>query len=314
MSLSGHLWTIRQHLRGLLAAGLPRTLLRFEHTHQAAGGQTVTLTGALLDTPGNELLVVLHGLGGSIESRYMPRALAAATRAGVACLLLNARGAGNSPGNVAHAGLTEDLACALGSEALARYRSLYLFGYSMGGHVALRYGSHRPDPRLRSIVAVCSPLDLRASMLAFDRPRFSVYRQHVLRALIAGYRRWSNTQEVPVPLHDVQRVQRIFDWDELVVARAFGFAGALDYYQRESAAHSLGSLQVPALYVGTPSDPMVPFSTVQAPLLEHAERVECLWCERGGHLAFPADFSLRLPASSGLEHQCLAWLRGQRSQ
>ncbi len=314
MSLSGHFWTIAQYLRGLLAAGLPATLQPFTHSYSSAGGRLVTLTGALLDAPSDELLVVLHGLGGSIDSRYMPSALAAASRAGIACLLLNARGAGDSPGAIAHAGLTEDVASAIGSQTLTRYRSLYLFGYSMGGHVALRHGSQDPDPRLKGIAAVCSPLDLYASMRAFDQPRFSVYRRHVLGSLIVGFRRWAAIAEPSVSLAQlerVQRIQRIFDWDELVVAPAFGFESALDYYRRESAAETLGHLRVPALYVGVPGDPMVPFSTVETALSEHADHVECHWCERGGHLAFPRDFTLEPSARPGLEDQCLAWLRKQ---
>ena len=113
----------------------------------------------------------------------MPLALAAAERAGMSCILLNVRGADRSGEDISHAGLTEDLQAVFQSPLLAAYRRIYLLGYSLGGHLALRYATEAPDPRLRGVVAVSSPLDLDAAAQAFDRSRWSVYRHHVLAIL-----------------------------------------------------------------------------------------------------------------------------------
>jgi hypothetical protein len=263
----------------------------------------------LLTVSGDELVVVLHGLGGSTESRYMPRAARAALRANISVLLLNARGAGAEDLGVAHAGLIEDLAACLAAPALASYRRIYLLGYSMGGHVALYYASADPDARLRSVAVACSPLDLTAGMRAFDKPRFSVYRRHVLGALVAGYERWAERGDVPVDVTQVRGIKRIKQWDERVVVPAFGFSSVWDYYDAACVKPRLAQLKVPCLYVGAWDDPMVPFHSVHSALASKPPLLTVHWSKVGGHLAFPGTLSLSVAGEPGFENQALAWLR-----
>ena len=58
------------------------------------------------------------------------------------------------------AGLTADLEAAIRSPALEGYEHILLLGYSLGGHIALRYACSRPNERVRAVAAICSPLDL----------------------------------------------------------------------------------------------------------------------------------------------------------
>jgi predicted alpha/beta-fold hydrolase len=283
-------------------------MTRWEQPGLDQHGVPMSLSGAIAHADERRLLVVLHGLGGSIGSRYMARALDAALARGVSCLLLNARGAGDASGNVAHAGLIEDLALALTAESLASYRQIYLLGYSMGGHVALRYACHDPDPRVQSVVALCSPLDLRASMQAFDRRALTPYRRYVLEGLVQGFARYAESGRTPISLSEAKRIRHFFEWDERVIAPAFGFESAFAYYDQCSAARTLGSLKVPALYVGARQDPMVPYATVAEALEGAAKTLSTVWAEPGGHLAFPARFSLAGPTELPIEAQCLSWL------
>lgn len=309
MTLTGHYFTLRQHFARLVEPGLPTNLTRWTLPGRDQHGLAMQLSGALAHASERELLIVLHGLGGSIASRYMARALRAALGRGVSCLLLNARGAGDSSGNIAHAGLIEDLGQALASESLAGYEHVYLFGYSMGGHVALRYASHDPDPRVESVVAVCSPLDLAANMRAFDAGRVNPYRPYVLGGLVAQYARYFESGRAPISVERARRIHRIFDWDRDVVVPVFGFESPRDYYERCSAANTLERLRVPALYVGAKADPIIPHATVAPAIQRGNGKLSAVWCESGGHLAFPAQFSLGGPAELSLEAQCLSWLQ-----
>lgn len=308
MSLLGHYFTLRQHFARLTEPGLPTNLTRWEQAGHDQHSSPMLLSGVVAHASERELLVVLHGLGGSIASRYMTRALHAALARGVSCLLLNVRGAGDSSGNVAHAGLIDDLALALASATLAGYERVYLLGYSMGGHLALRYVSHAPDPRVRSVAALCAPLDLAASMQAMDRPRVNPYRRYVLGGLAAQFARYAAGAQAPISPERARSIRRFFEWDSEVIAPVFGFANAWDYYERCSAANTLSTLAVPALYVGARNDPMVPFDTVSPALRRAGGQLSVVWAESGGHLAFPARFSLGGPDELSLEAQCLSWL------
>ncbi|HEY6724946.1 MAG TPA: alpha/beta fold hydrolase [Polyangiaceae bacterium] len=309
MSLIGHYFTLRQHFARFVEPGLPANLTRWALPGHDQHGLAMQLSGAFAHASERELVVVLHGLGGSIQSRYMARALHAALARGVSCLLLNARGAGDSSGNIAHAGLIEDLEHALAAESLRSYERVYLFGYSMGGHVALRYASHDPDPRVKSVVALCSPLDLAANMRAFDQALVNPYRPYVLGGLAAQFARYSQGGRAPISVERARRIRRIFDWDRDVIAPVFGFESPWAYYEQCSAANTLDRLRVPALYVGAKHDPMIPYDTVSGALERDKGKLSVVWADSGGHLAFPARFSLGGPAQSSLEAQCLSWLQ-----
>lgn len=269
------------------------------------------LTGSLRALDGDELLVVIHGLGGSARSGYMPLALAAAAQGGVSCLLLNTRGADLSGEDISHAALTADLDAALASPVLAGYRRVYLLGYSLGGHLALRYASERPDERVVAVAAVSSPLDLEASARALDCGWCNVYRSHVLGGLKAIYEARYRKRGGPVPPGQARRIGKIRQWDDVVVAPRFGFSGADEYYAKASVAGRLGGLAVQALYVGATADPMVPRDTVEAALSKASSLLHVHWERRGGHLGFSSQYDLGQPAPRGLEHQVVAWLRAR---
>ena len=207
--------------------------------------------------------------------------------------------------------MTDDLTAALNSAPLKRFSRVYLLGYSIGGHVALRYATRAPDARVRGVVALCSPLDLELSMHAFDRLRTAPYRHYVLGGLKQAYRAVARRRSVPATARQVATIRHILEWDELIVARRFGYPSAWDYYQRESVASRLDELSIPALYVGALQDPMVPIETTK-PALDRAPtvlRVELI--DRAGHLAFPANLDLGESAPRGVEPQCLSWLRAR---
>jgi len=305
--LRGHSNTLRPFIsRSLRPMGRPAT--RAWHTELVdpiAG--PVTLSGRLLDHPSDDLLIVVHGLGGSTDSGYMALVLSAADATGRKCLLLNVRGADRSGFDFNHAGLVADLEAAIRSPEFESVRHIDVFGYSLGGHLVLSYGCGSVDARVRRVAAIGSPLDLDASARAFDSPRSSLYRGHVMRSLHEIYTRAYQRRPTALEPHLARKIMRIREWDERVVAPRFGFDGASDYYQRVSAGPKLSGLSVPALYVGAPADPMIPLSAVlsaaPSPLLRVA------WSRNAGHLGFPEGLDLGEPGPLGLENQVLAWLR-----
>lgn len=304
MTLAGHLWTVVPHF-----ARRWRSLHVPLEPWSSSGG--VRLSGSIVHAAKRDaLLVVLHGLGGSVDRPYMRGAAATALAAGAGCLLLNARGADLAGGGLSHAGLTDDIRQALADASLGDYRRIYLLGYSMGGHLTLKYLAEDPEPRVRAGAAVCSPLDLEASMSAFDRPICYVYRRVVLRGLADVYEASARTERLPSTLARVRAVRRMFEWDELVVAPYFGFASPWEYYELESAAPKLHALARPALYLGASDDPMVPKPTVDAALRRANDRLRVHFHEGGGHLGFPASFTLGERAAPGVESQVIAWLMG----
>ncbi|MCA9687932.1 MAG: alpha/beta fold hydrolase, partial [Myxococcales bacterium] len=163
----------------------------------------VRLTGELRDLPGADSVVVLvHGLGGSPDSAYCRLAAARLEELGYATLSLALRGADLSGEDFYNVGQTADLHAAIGSRHLAMYAHVFVLGFSMGGHTALHLAASAADPRVRGVVAVCTPLHLHSVQRYIDSPARGLYRKHVLDGLKAIYAAVGARREVATPVDE----------------------------------------------------------------------------------------------------------------
>lgn len=311
-ALSGHYWTLRPFVLGALP-GAGRALAARSRPWSLTVPDpvlgTVRLSGCLYPAPGaRQLLLAIHGLGGNAESSYLREALQAAHAAGMACLCLNLRGAAGDGEDLYHAALTGDLHAALASPELAGFAELYVLGFSLGGHLALRLACEAHDPRLRSVAAICAPLDLEHTSRELDRPTRAPYRLYILRRLKACYALVARRRTLPTPLARVLRVSLLREWDELTVVPRFGFGSVARYYREASAAACLHALRVRTLLLQAELDPMVLADTVRPALRGAPALLDVRWLRRAGHVGFPPDLNLGEPGAAGLGNQVVSWL------
>lgn len=312
MNIVGHFWTVGSRARdGIFPPKAPPSS-PWARTFSDPDVGPVTLTGLLSEVPdADRLLIVVHGLGGSCRSPYAVRASAAAREAGWSSLRLNLRGTEEGGTDFYHAGLTADLREAFASPEVRRFPRVSVLGYSLGGHLALRFASDSPPQGLRSVAAVCAPLDLDRCAASIDRPALWGYRLYLLSGLKQIYAGVARRRPVPLPPSEARKIRTIRRWDDLVVAPRHHFASAEDYYRKESAGPRLGGLKVPALLVAAEADPMVPAESLRPFVQPPPPRLEVRWVERGGHVGFPRGLDLDLKGPSGLERQVLTWLARQ---
>lgn len=300
MSLSGHYWTlaptIMERLRSQAAPPSQPWSTQLDDGH----GRMLKLGGALRQRDDSDaIVVVVHGLGGAIESNYCIRAAHAIEARGLSCLRLALRGADRNGEDFYHAGLVADVEAALASPELARYRRLYVLGFSLGGHVSLHAALLRTDPRLSGVAAVGAPLGLAQSAAVIDRPLLWVYRNHILSGLKEIYAAVAAKRAVPTPLERVLQIKSIREWDALTVVPRYGFSSVDDYYARMSIGPRLSSLLCPALLLQSTHDPMVPPASYAAYLAQPHAALTVRLIDHGGHVGFPAHV--------GLEQQVLDW-------
>jgi predicted alpha/beta-fold hydrolase len=322
MSISGHFWTIAPHVQRRLfptpvtnahdwSCLVPDTRCGAIRLH----GKLSHPTAADLTRIGSELLIVIHGLGGSSESGYARHAANVANAARLSCLRLNQRGAELRGEDFYHAGLWQDLDVAIMEASLAQFDALYLLGYSIGGQLCLHWAAKAAvsRSRVRAVASVCAPLDLSRTAENLDSFGNSLYRSHVLSGLRKTYAAVAARRDVPVATDVANRISRMRDWDERITARHHGFESVDHYYASASANQCLQAVTCPTLMVVTESDPMVPMATI-APALHDVP--SCMVIKRlanGGHVGFPADTSLDQPGPLGLEQQIITWLRAART-
>lgn len=338
---SGHYWTLASFVTRSASPPCLTEPESFSVTVDSDLGLPVTLRGALHrapGAPGRQLLVLIHGLGGSADSNYMLELAEVAARRGLSVLRLSLRGADEHGWDFYHAGLTSDILRVLESSRVGDFEHVYVLGVSLGGHATLRVAGEAGLPsRVRAVAAVCPPLDLEASSAAFDAPSQWLYRRHILSGLKAMYRRFSiHTQaagsrtlaavagrDLP-SWEQASAIERIQDWDKQIVAPRHGFASARAYYHSQRVSTRLHEVRVPSLLMTTRWDPLVPHTTT-APAVADAEplvsdsrwnkarvnaKLEHWELASGGHVAWP---QLAPPERSVLD-QLLDWLTAPRGQ
>jgi len=314
--LHGHWWTVWPTLRDRMRP--PRAPLavrvRFAASDERFG--PIELSAELRSRPERrDLVLLVHGLGGSCASGYVQRAAAEFDRLGFASLALNLRGADRSGAGVYNVALHEDLAAACCSDAAAPFERIFVLGFSMGGHTAIHFAAATRDPRVAGAAAVCTPLDLQQAQRHIDQPRRAAYRHYALGGLKEIYAAAAARRSLPSPVRDVLRCRTIHDWDRLVIAPLYGFADPESFYAASSARRVLPNLRVPVRLVLAASDPVIPHHLALPWVRDAAPGMLAVHApERGGHLYFPSDLDLGMPGGRGLTAQlATAWLRAARA-
>jgi predicted alpha/beta-fold hydrolase len=244
-------------------------------------------------------VIVVHGIGGSSESRYVVRAGVALHRAGYHVVRLDLRGAGGSivdAPSLYHAGLTSDLA--LVCEHVARdprVSGVALFGFSGGGTMSLKLASEwgRAAPEhARAIVSISAPLDYTRVAPWMDSLGRIAYRFHVLRGLSNGARAFARLR--PDLAHyrpeDVKRMSSFRHYDGTIIVPMHGFSDVDEYYAAASAGPLLDRVTLPALLVHAEDDPMVPGFTVKPWLERASSSIDVSLSPNGGHIGWVAGF------------------------
>lgn len=269
------------------------------------------------------LVVIVHGIGGSSESKYVVRAAVAVHRAGYHVARLDLRGAGASipdAPSLYHAGLSADLGVVVshlaGGVHAAHLDGVVLLGFSGGGSMALKLAGElgeRTPSALRAIVSVSAPLDYTRVGRWMDTVARLPYRFHVLRGLSNGAREFA--RQHPSRAHylpsEVKRMSTFRHYDGNVIVPMHGFSDVDEYYAAASPGPWLGKIHVPTLVLHADDDPMVPGDTVRPWLKDASSAVSVAITPHGGHLGWVAGFDEASWITSWSTRRALAFL-GQR--
>jgi uncharacterized protein len=238
-------------------------------------------------------VIVVHGLEGSSDSKYMTGVARNALAAGMNVVLMNQRNCGGmdhfAP-TLYNSSLSADVGAVarhvVENDGVSRFA---LIGFSMGGNLVLKlageWGSAGPR-EFRAVAAVCPAMDLALSADALHEPANRIYEWYFLVQLFQRLRRKAKffpKDFDPARLHGVTSVR---SFDERVTAYYCGFAGADDYYARAAAANVVGRIAVPALIVRAANDPFIRVQPETVQRIRGNPNITYIETEDGGHCAF----------------------------
>ena len=238
-------------------------------------------------------LVLLHGMEGSTESRYMLGTAEKALGAGFNAVRVNTRNCGGTEhltSSLYHAGLTEDLRQII-DELAERdgLGELYVAGFSLGGNVVLKlageYGSATPQ-QLKGVIAVSPSIDLNASADAIELRSNMIYNMRFVWSLRTRMRRKARLFPERYDESRLRGVWSIRKFDDVYTAPHSGFGNVANYYARASSLQFISRIIVPTLLVHAQDDPFIPFESFRHPDIEANPNVVLLAPEQGGHVGF----------------------------
>lgn len=229
---------------------------------------------------GDKTIVMIHGLGGSHESRYMVRIASQLYKMGHKVVRVNLRGCGSGSGLSKKpycAGTSEDiLKVLLSLKKEAPDSEIILIGFSLGGNIALKLaGELGIDAKrlIKAMFAVSPPFDLEQTVRAIQQRKYWLYHRYYLKKILEQTRHWT-TEDFP----------SIYEFDDKITAPAWNFAGAKDYYRNCSSKHFLDKIQVPCNIICAEDDPFVSLESLNDVTLSN--HVHLWTTKHGSHLGF----------------------------
>ena len=238
------------------------------------------------------LVILVHGLTGCSESRYMRASAGHFLRRGFPVLRLNLRGAGESRATcrfLYHAGRTADLRDAIaGLEPALKANGVLLAAFSLGANMVLKYVAEEGSAQgVRGAAAVSAPIDLAEAARCLLQPRNAAYHFYLLASMktesMAPHAELSWAER-----EAILTARTVYQFDDLFTAPRNGFEGAIDYYRRNMALRFLKAVAVPTLVVHAEDDPWIPACSYRAFDWSSNPRLTLLLADSGGHVGFLA--------------------------
>lgn len=304
-----------QTLFPFLLRRIPELAIRRERI-ELPDGDFVDLGWSGAQAPGVPLAVLVHGLTGDFESKYLRGTARHLIAAGWRTVMLQLRGGGSEPNRLPrsyHQGDTADLRYLL---RLLREREpgtpLAVVGWSLGGNIVLKaMGEEGDQAPADYAAAACVPFRLRPCV---DRLRQGFSRQYqarMLSELKAQMRR--KHARVPAPagvdLRAAAAARDFIEFDDAYTAPLNGFRDAEDYYARSECGPFLSAIRRPTLIVNAADDPFMQRNIVPEPSAL-APQVRLELASGGGHVGFIASGRYGLPVY-WLEQRLAAYLNEQ---
>src|SRR5271167_1320770 len=241
-------------------------------------------------------LIIVHGLEGSSESRYVIGTGSKAWLAGMNVVRMNVRTCGGTEGlgrTLYNSGMSADVGVV--AKTLIEQdglQKLAFAGFSMGGNMVLKLlgecGRQVP-PQVKAAVGISPAMDLAASADALHEGANRIYEMKFLWSLRRRIRLKASLYPGHFETQYLRGIRSLRDFDDQITARYCGFLGAQDYYTRAASTQVLEHIAVPTLVLHAGDDPFIRVLPDTREKLLRNSHVTYVETERGGHCAFLAE-------------------------
>lgn len=245
-------------------------------------------------------VVMVHGMGGSHSSNYMIRISRKLHHRGDKVVRINLRGCGSGKGLSKlpyNAGTSADVLKVLQSlKKAAPLSEISLIGFSLGGNIVLKLAGElgkEAENLVKVVIAVCAPLDLAQTVRNLQEKRNRLYHFYYLKAICDQGRAWVS-----------QKVNTLYEFDDLITAPLWGYKGASEYYEDCSSIRFLPHIQQSTHLLFAEDDPFISSDSLKG--LSVPNNITLWSTKKGGHMGFLG----KAPHFYWMDHLLLNWLDG----
>jgi predicted alpha/beta-fold hydrolase len=261
------------------------------------------------------LVVLIHGLEGSSESKYILAAATELNNVGYDTVSFNLRGCSGEDNLLLatyHSGKTEDVDFVV-QHLLDNYDydKIAIVGYSLGGNLTLKYLGEfaaKISPRIKAAVAVSVPIDLATSGRQLELFKNKIYMEEFLKTLrLKVLEKAHKFPDFKVDKDKLFKAKYFRDFDEIYTAPVFGFKDSEDYWEQASSKPFIPKIEKPTILITSLDDP---FLSKECFPYEEAESSDNFFLEvtkYGGHCGFNSSF--RQQENRWLENRIIKFLK-----
>lgn len=240
------------------------------------------------------IVIILHGLEGSVHSTYALGMLRAIHHYGWRGVVMNFRGCSgehNLLDRSYHSGETGDFAYVV---HYLKEREpdvpIAAVGFSLGGNVLLKWlgetGSANP---LVAAVGVSVPFELEKSVQRLSKGFSHVYERNFLRSLRKKikdkFKHRSHSNKMSFCYAELDHIKTLNEFDQKITAPFYGFSSAEDYYTQSSSRQYIPLIKKPTLLLQAKDDPFLVADLLPTDK-ELPSTVILEVTEKGGHVGF----------------------------
>ncbi|WP_371374592.1 hydrolase [Thalassotalea aquiviva] len=240
--------------------------------------------------PNKPIVMVLHGLEGSINSPYAKGMMNAISQRNWIGVLMHFRGCSGRPNRQSHSyhsGDTWDLHYC--SHLLHQRHPNHpkgILGFSLGGNVLTRYLAEEANNPFNCAAVICAPLHLQSCSQRISRGFSKVYQRYLINMLKSSALQKIDLQLLPnYSKQEIKGISTLYEFDSKITAPINGFDSAEDYYHKASGMYVIDQIVKPTLFIHAKDDPFLSHQEIED-LQINNPNISFEISHGGGHVGF----------------------------
>ncbi len=265
---------------------------------------------------GSETLILLiHGLEGSSESKYMSSNVNHLNSKGLDTVCFNLRGCSGEDNLLLatyHSGKTEDVDFVVNHLLdTYNYKNIVIVGFSLGGNLTLKYIGEKGDsisPIIKGGIATSVPVDIASAEIEMDKLKNKLYMEMFFKTMKNKLlEKAFKFPEYKLDQAKLFKATKFKHLEHLYTVPIFGFDSPEDYWKKASSKPYLSNIKKPTLLINAKDDT---FLSKECYPYKEAENSEFFFFEEtkfGGHVGFMSSFKPK--ENMWLEHRIARFIK-----